>query len=162
MSLILDIDLDYFPLFKDPIGRFDKILSWAARPVDLIVDLHHKALTQWSEVIEKGIIESPIFILHVDEHHDMLSETPPIQYGNFIYFAMLQWPDCQVHWLTKDPIDHPDMWISEKAWKLVAERFTFGRCIKPSWPKPDLVTISTSPGYIDEKLSKTLLNRIVC
>ena len=74
MSCILDIDLDYFRLFNDPIRRLDKVLGWARRPVDVIVDEHHKVLKHWDRAIEKGVIEAPTFILHVDEHHDMLSE----------------------------------------------------------------------------------------
>ena len=74
MSCILDIDLDYFRLFNDPIRRLDKVLGWARRPVDVIVDEHHKVLKHWDRAIGKGVIEAPTFILHVDEHHDMLSE----------------------------------------------------------------------------------------
>ena len=44
MSCILDIDLDYFRLFNDPIRRLDEVLEWARRPVDLTVDKHHKVL----------------------------------------------------------------------------------------------------------------------
>ena len=105
MSCILDIDLDYFRLFNDPIRRLDEVLGWAGRPVDLIVDEHHKVLKYWDRAIEKGVIEAPTFILHVDEHHDMLSEQPPVLFGNFLYFAMRKWPDCRVHWLTENPID---------------------------------------------------------
>ena len=122
MSFILDIDLDYFGLFNDPIIKLVKILRWADRPVDSIIDLHHKALKEWSKAIKKGLIDKPIFILHIDEHHDMLGETPPVQFGNFIFFALQQWPDCHVHWLTRNPIDHPQMWLSESAWELVSGR----------------------------------------
>ena len=57
MSCILDIDLDYFRLFNDPIRRLDKVLGWARRPVDVIVDEHHKVLKHWDRAIEKGVIE---------------------------------------------------------------------------------------------------------
>src|ERR1035438_8053821 len=94
MSCILDIDLDYFRLFSDPIRRLDELLEWAHRPVDLIIDEHHKVLKHWDRAIAKGSIKAPTFILHVDEHHDMLSERPPVLFGNFLYFAMRKWPDC--------------------------------------------------------------------
>ncbi len=72
------------------------------------------------------MIEVPTFILHVDEHHDMLSEHPPVLFGNFLYFAMRKWSDCRVYWLTKDPIDDPTMWLSEEAWASVGARFRSG------------------------------------
>ena len=68
MSCILDIDLDYFRLFSDPIRRLDEVLEWARRPVDLIVDEHHQVLKYWARATANGVIEAPTFILHVDEH----------------------------------------------------------------------------------------------
>lgn len=160
MSCILDIDLDYFRLFNDPIGRLDEVLGWARRPVDVIVDEHHKVLNHWDRAIETGVIEAPTFILHVDEHHDMLSEQPPVQFGNFLYFAMRKWPDCRVHWLTQNPIDDPTMWLSEDAWASVGDRFRSGSNLNSKWPSPKLVSVCTSPGFIDKSLSQELLERI--
>ena len=51
MSCILDIDLDYFRFFNDPIRRLDEVLEWARRPVDLIVDEHHEVLKHWDTAI---------------------------------------------------------------------------------------------------------------
>ncbi len=82
MAFILDIDLDYFQFFKNPIGRLEEVLQFARRPVDFIVDKHHKVVKRWDTAIKKGIIRAPTFILHVDEHHDMLSEHPPMQFGS--------------------------------------------------------------------------------
>ena len=44
MSVILDIDLDYFPLFDQPVDELERLLSWAGRPVDFVVEHHHEAL----------------------------------------------------------------------------------------------------------------------
>ena len=34
MTSILDIDLDYFRFFDDPLNRLNELLDWATRPVD--------------------------------------------------------------------------------------------------------------------------------
>jgi hypothetical protein len=115
MSVILDIDLDYFGLFKNPMEKLDRLLEWASRPVDLVVKHHHQAFLRWHNLVNKGVVSSPSLIIHADEHHDMLSENPPVQFGNFLYFALRRWPECRVHWLTAKPIDYPDMWLSESA-----------------------------------------------
>ena len=39
MTSILDIDLDYFNLFDDPLDRLNELLDWANRPVDKVVDI---------------------------------------------------------------------------------------------------------------------------
>ena len=160
MSCILEIDLDYFRLSNDPIRRLDEILGWARRPVDFIVDEHHKVLKYWDRAIAKGVIEAPTFILHIDEHHDMLDEQPPVLFGNFLYFAMRKWPDCRVHWLTENPIDDPSMWLSEDAWASVGDRFRFGSSLNSKWPMPELVSVCTSPGFIERTLCQKLLERI--
>lgn len=77
---------------------------------------HHEVLDHWESAIKVGRIDHPTFILHVDEHHDMLSEQRPIQFGNFLYFVMLKWPACRVHWLAKAPIDYPDMCGQQAVW----------------------------------------------
>jgi len=160
MSFILDLDLDYFGLFKYPVKRLDAVLHWARRPIEVIVDHHHKVLDHWDSAVKAGRIDQPTFILHVDEHHDMLSEQRPIQFGNFLYFVMLKWPTCRVHWLNKGPIDYPDMWLSEEAWQRVGSRFTSGSRLNPSWPEPDFVSVCTSPGFVEEPLRRELLERI--
>jgi hypothetical protein len=89
MTSILDIDMDYFNLLDDPLDRLNELLDWAKRPVDKVVDHHHKSLEYWKQALSKRSLAAPQFILHVDEHHDMLGETRPIQFGNFLYFATL-------------------------------------------------------------------------
>jgi hypothetical protein len=160
MSVILDIDLDYFRLFKHPMREWEQLLGWASRPVDFVVKDHHQAFTRWQKLVNQGAISSPSLIIHADEHHDMLSESPPVQFGNFPYFALRQWPECRVHWLTAKPIDHPDMWLSQTAWHAISSRFSSGSKMRREWPKPDLVSVCTSPGFVDEKLSRSLLERI--
>ena len=160
MSVILDIDLDYFRLFNRPLHQLDTLLDWAARPVDFIVEHHHQAYLRWVTMVKGRLISSPELIIHADEHHDMLSENRPVQFGNFLYFAMRHWPQCRVHWLTVQPIDSPDMWLSEDAWASVSKRFSCASRIRRNWPKPNLVSVCTSPDFIDPKLSHELLERI--
>jgi len=160
MSVILDIDLDYFGLFPHPLQELDRLLDWAARPVDFVVEHHHEAYLRWYKMVKDHVITSPKLIIHADEHHDMLSADRPVQFGNFLYFAMRRWPQCRVHWLTVQPIDYPAMWLSEDAWDFVSERFSRGSRIRRRWPKPDLVSVCTSPDFIDEQLSQRLLARI--
>jgi hypothetical protein len=157
MSVILDIDLDYFQFIDEPLKRLNELLVSADRPVDHIVTHHHQALGLWTEAIEKGVIDTPHFILHVDEHHDMLCERPPINAGNFLYFAMRRWPRCRVHWLVDLKIDSPQQWLPEDKWKPLSRRFTSGNRLCSRWPTPDLVTVCTSPGFIDKALCKRLL-----
>ena len=126
MSSILDIDLDYFRFFDNPVEELHRLLAWAGRPVDFVVEHHDEAFERWVNAVKQRVIRAPRFILHVDEHHDMLSDRRPIGFGNFLYFAMRRWPTCLVHWLVQEPIDCPDMWLSERGWNSVADRFTTG------------------------------------
>ena len=74
MSSILDIDLDYFYFFDKPVEELDRLLAWAGRPVDFVVEHHHEAFERWVNAVKHRVIRAPQFILHVDEHHDMLSD----------------------------------------------------------------------------------------
>jgi SEC-C motif len=160
MTSILDIDLDYFRFFNDPLERLTDLLGWANRPVDRIVVHHHESLKYWIHAIHERSLAAPRFILHVDEHHDMLGERKPIGFGNYLYFAMRQWSNCRVHWQVNQPIDSPRMWLSDTAWKSVARRFSFGQDGRPDWPKPDIVTVCKSPGFLGKPLSRQLLGRV--
>ena len=146
LSSILDIDLDYFRFFDQPIDRLEKLLGWAQRPVDAVFEHHHEALKFWSTAVERGVIDSPRFILHADEHHDLLGEQLPVNPGNFMFFAMRRWPRCKVHWLVQRRIDSPKQWLSEEAWKPLARRFTSGPHRPRAWPRPQLVTVNHEPG----------------
>jgi hypothetical protein len=160
MTSILDIDLDYFRFFDDPLDRLDEILAWANRPVDRLVDRHHKSLEYWIRAVRKNSLSAPRFILHVDEHHDMLSEQKPINFGSFLYFAMRRWPKCPIHWQVDDPIDSPSMWLSDEAWESIANRFTTGPYRKRDWPRPDIVTVCTSPGFLNKALARELVKQV--
>ena len=157
MSVILDIDLDYFRFFDEPLKRLNELLVWADRPVDHIVTHHHEAFGLWTKAVKEGVIDTPHFILHVDEHHDMLCERPPINAGNFLYFAMRRWPRCRVHWLVDLKIDSPKQWLPEDKWNPLSRRFASGNRLRAGWPTPDLVTVCTSPSFIDKALCKRFL-----
>lgn len=160
MSVILDIDLDYFALFEQPLAELESLLGWAGRPVDFIVQHHHEAYQRWRRMVTARAIGCPELIIHVDEHHDMMSERPPVNFGSFMYFAMRRWPDCRVIWVTPQPIDSPDMWLSDGAWAGVSSRFEVARRFLRRWSKPDLVSVCTSRDFIDVRLSERLLKRI--
>jgi hypothetical protein len=160
MSVILDIDLDYFGLFQEPMAELEKMLKWAGRPVDFVVEHHHEAFKRWKRMVSSHVLPTPHLILHVDEHHDLMSERPPVNFGNFVYFAMRHWPDCRVVWVTRQPIDSPDIWLSDEAWEAVALRFECATRFRRRWPKPDIVSVCTSPDFIHARLSESLLERI--
>jgi len=160
MSSVLDVDLDFFGLLDDPVGELDRLIRWGGRPVDVVVERHHYAFRAWRQAVKEGAIDEPRFILHVDEHHDMLGEAPPVNFGNFMWFAMDLWPRCRVHWLVRDPIDSPGQWLSNEAWSRVRRRFTSGPRIPRDWPRPDLVSIATSPGFVEPALARALVERV--
>jgi hypothetical protein len=160
MSVILDIDLDYFPLFAAPVDELERLLAWAERPIDLVVRHHHEAYRRWRRMVAAGLLQSPHLIIHADEHHDMMSERPPAGFGSFLYFAMRHWPECRVIWVMPEPIDHPAMWLSDDAWDAVSSRFSRAKRFRPRWPKPDFVSVAISPGFVDERLSEHLLRRV--
>ena len=87
MSVILDMDLDYFPLFDQPLAELERLLTWAGRPVDFVVEHHHEAFKRWKRMVATHVVQPPHLIIHADEHHDMLSERPPANLGNFLYYA---------------------------------------------------------------------------
>jgi hypothetical protein len=158
MSSILDIDLDYFNLVKNPICHLEELLRWAACPVSFIVDRHNHAFARWKRRTESGSLPIPSHILHVDEHHDMMNERKQSNIANVMYHAMRTWPECRVHWLVQDPIDSPDVWISEETWHSFRQRFTVGPLRPKSWPRPDLVSVCSSPDFVEEQLRADLLN----
>ncbi|MCX6916705.1 MAG: hypothetical protein NT167_27285 [Verrucomicrobia bacterium] len=59
MSVILDIDLDYFPLFDQPLGELERLLTWAGRPVDFVVEHHHEAFKRWKQMVAAHAIQPP-------------------------------------------------------------------------------------------------------
>jgi len=159
-SSILDIDLDYFGLVKEPAQRLRKLLSWAGCPVSVVVDKHHQALREWRRLIARGGLAEPGFILHVDEHHDMMDERARPSVSNVMSHAMRTCGKCRVHWLTVSPIDSPAMWLSEEIWTALRNRFSMGSWIPRGWPRPDLVSVTRSPEFVARDLADRLLGAI--
>ena len=161
MCSILDIDLDFFNLQDNPGQRLDDLLQWAKRPSDIIVEKHHKVLRHWDRLMKKFNLPQPTHILHVDEHHDMMSEQKVPNIANVMYHAMRNWPTCRVHWLVDEAIDSPEMWLSDDAWTWLAPRFSIGSKRPPrKWPTPDIVSVCTSPEFVSLPLQELLMERI--
>lgn len=156
---ILDIDLDYFNQLSEPGVCLERLLNWADRPVSMVVERHNHAFARWRRKWRThGLV--PSHILHVDEHHDMMDQRTKTNIGNFMFHAMRMWPQCRVHWLVQYPIDSPAMWLEDETWDSFRHRFTHGPHRPARWPKPDLVSVCTSPGFVspvvDQELMKVL------
>ena len=156
MYSILDIDLDYFNLMTDAGNELRHLLTWADCPVSMIVDRHNHAFARWRRRWRANGV-SPTQILHVDEHHDMMDQRQQTNIGNFMFHAMQIWPQCRVHWLVQYPIDSPAMWLDDKTWDSFRHRFTQGPHRPAQWPKPDLVSVCTSPGFVSPVVEQELL-----
>ena len=153
---ILDIDLDYFNLTENPKVALEDLLLWAEHPVDFIVERHSHVLQRW----KKRNSYIPTHILHVDEHHDMMDEKPNTNIANVIYHAMRMWPHCKVHWLVQQPIDSPAMWLTSVTWKSFRRRFSTGPTIPSLWPRPNVVSVCTSPEFLRNGLLTELMEVI--
>ena len=160
MCSILDIDLDYFNVMEDPAQRLGKLLTWAGRPVDFIVDKHFAVLKRWREDIRKRELPMLTHILHVDDHHDMMDEQAVPNIANVMVHALRGWPRCRVHWLVEQPIDSPEMWLSGNTWEQLSPRFSMGPHKPRSWPRPDLVSVCTSDTFVRKVLREQLLAKI--
>ncbi len=141
-----------------PVQCLANILEWADCPVAFVEENHHMVLRRWKNYVVKGRMSPPEYILHADEHHDMMDEKSTPNIANVMYHAMRYWPECRVHWLVEQAIDSPFMWLSEDTWDLLSERFSFSSEIPSGWPQPQLVSICTSPEFVRKtcyvKLSK--------
>ncbi len=157
MSSILAIDLDYFNLIENPVQKFAQLLAWADSPISFVVQKHHESLRLWRNYVKKGGLNKPQHILHVDEHHDMMDEKSTPNIANFIYHAMCTWPEVRVHWLVKEPIDSPAMWMSDDTWKILSKRFSWGASLPYKWPKPQLISVCTSPEFVSVKRRHDLM-----
>lgn len=157
MSSILDIDLDYFNLIENPEQRLQELLDWADCPIAFIVKKHHKAYSRWKDRVKRGTLTQPSHILHVDEHHDMMDEKRNTNIANFMYHVMRTWKNCRVHWLVDHPIDSPEMWLDDDVWESFSPRFSVGSTRPHGWPRPNIVTLCTSPNFITNDLLQRLL-----
>ena len=158
MSSILDIDLDFFNLLENPEQRLQELLEWGDCPIAFVVEKHHKAYSRWKDRVRRGTLAQPTHILHVDEHHDMMDENKNTNIANFMYHAMRTWEFCRVHWIVDTPIDSPEMWLDDDVWQSFSQRFSIGLHRPHGWPKPDIVSICTSPEFINTDLLQRLLN----
>jgi len=105
----------------DAADCFFRLLSWAERPVSIVVQRHNHAFVQWRRRWQRdGIV--PSHILHVDEHHDMMDQRQQANIGNFMFHAMRTWPRCRVHWQVQLAIDSPAMWLEDKTWNTLTIR----------------------------------------
>ena len=156
MYSILDIDLDYFNLLPDAAHRLYKLLNWGACPVSMVVERHNHAFAGWRKKWRKNGI-APSHILHVDEHHDMMDQRQQTNIANFMFHAMRMWPQCRVHWLVQYPIDSPAMWLEDETWNLLRHRFSYGPNRPARWPKPDVVSVCTSPEFVVPSLVAELI-----
>ena len=157
MSSILDIDLDYFNLADDPVRELQDLLAWADRPVAFVVDRHHDVLPRWTTRIRRGTLLPPQFILHVDEHHDMMNEKLTPNIANVMYHAMIRWPACRVCWMANGRIDDPSQWLEYWTWEDLKGRFRMVDRLPSRWPKPDLVSVCTSPEFVEPDLLRRLI-----
>jgi hypothetical protein len=157
MSSILDIDLDYFNLLENPEQRLHELLEWGDCPIAFVVEKHHKAYSRWKDRVKRGTPAQPSHILHVDEHHDMMDEKRNTNIANFMYHAMRTWEHCRVHWMVDTPIDSPEIWLDDDVWKSFSQRFSIGPNRPHGWPKPEIVSICTSPEFINIDLLQRLL-----
>ena len=156
MSSLLDIDLDYFCLVENPVQRLRRLLAWAGCPVALVVERHNKVLPFWRNLVRRERLAPPDHILHVDEHHDMMDERSTPNIGNFMRHAMAEWPKCRVYWMVEQGFDSPRMWLGDEIWRRLRPRFRTGNDIPLGWPKPNLVTVCTSPEFVDKGLRDRL------
>jgi len=104
MSSILDIDLDYFKRIDTPTKKLSRLYTGC--PISFVVENHHKVLRLWRDYYRKNHAGEPKYLLHVDEHHDMMDEKSKPNIANFVYHAMREWTEVRVHWLVDTPIVH--------------------------------------------------------
>ena len=157
MYSILDIDLDYFNQIQDAPRHLEELLNWADCPVSIVVDRHNHAFARWRKRWQTNNIP-PSHILHVDEHHDMMDQRQQTNIANFMYHAMRIWPQCRVHWLVQHPIDSPAMWLEKETWDSLRRRFSYGSYRPTRWPKPDIVSVCTSPEFVVPNLTADLMD----
>ena len=87
----------------------------------------------------------------------MMDQRPQANIGNFMFHAMRTWPECRVHWLVQHHIVSPAMWLEDETWNSIRPRFSYGRKRYAQWPKPDLVSVCTSPGFVAPGLTEQLM-----
>jgi hypothetical protein len=157
LDIDIDIDLDYFNLVKDPVQHLRHLLEWAERPVAHVVEQHHHVLPRWKAEVSKSAMTPPTHILHVDEHHDIMDGVRKLNIGNVMRHALEVWPECRVFWVAEGHIDAPGDWLDDELWARLKKRFKMGTGRPRGWPKPELVTVCTSPEFVDVDLLARLM-----
>ena len=61
---------------------------------------------------------------------------------------------CRVHWMVQHPIDSPAMWLDDETWDSLRHRFSHGTHRPALWPKPDVVSVCTSPDFVTPSLAE--------
>jgi hypothetical protein len=161
MASILDIDLDYFNLVKDPVRVLSELLAWTGRPVDVLAERHGDALRRWVRLAASGRLPAPTHILHVDEHHDMMDSKTNINDANVMYRAMSMWPECRVFWMAEGMIDTPALWLDDSIWKRLKTRFRMGTRHPLKWPAPDFLSVTVSADFLRPGLKELLMEEIM-
>jgi hypothetical protein len=87
----------------------------------------------------------------------MMDQRQQINIANFMFHAMRIWPQCRVHWLVQLPIDSPAMWLEDEIWNSFRPRFSHGRSRPARWPKPNVVSVCTSPDFVASNLAEELM-----
>jgi hypothetical protein len=88
----------------------------------------------------------------------MMDQRQQTNIANFMFHAMRMWPQCRVHWLVQHPIDSPAMWLEDETWDSLLRRFSHGPHCPAQWPKPDVVSVCTSPDFVAPKLAAELMD----
>jgi hypothetical protein len=88
----------------------------------------------------------------------MMDQRQQTNIGNFMFHAMTMWPHCRVHWQVQQAIDSPAMWLEDETWDSLRRRFSHGPRRPAHWPKPDVVSVCTSPEFVSHVLGKELMN----
>jgi hypothetical protein len=87
----------------------------------------------------------------------MMDQRPQTNIANFMFHALRTWPQCRVHWLVQHPIDSPAMWLEDETWNSFRPRFSHGPNRPARWPRPDVVSVCTSPDFVAANLAEELM-----
>ena len=88
----------------------------------------------------------------------MMGQQRQTNIANFMFHAMRTWPECRVHRLVQHSIDSPAMWLEDETWGSLRRRFSHGPCRPVRWPKPDVVSVCTSPDFVSPNLTAELMD----
>lgn len=159
--------------------------SWNGVPT-VIVDNHNHVFYFWYEALEKGRIPHGLPLLHVDQHKDMRPAPEPyvhsglesafhytnqvLNVGNYIRPAMDEGLISEVHLVTGSAgldlplLDSPfllnidlDLFVPE----LEIDRRRAFEFIRAQQKRAALITIATSPFFMDQSFALELLHELL-